>query len=133
MEQHEQQKEKIKTWQCSLEETLELKAQEIIDQNKRQKDQNEDRRQELEKMLEQNIQQLTDQTEKQRENNEVWKQDLENIFLKLINQKIMDSRLSKYSKKKNSKCGGRILNREYRNSRNRRNDIRRDIKHGHRS
>lgn len=93
MEQHEQQKEKIKSWQCSLEGTLELKTQEIIDQNKRQKDENEGGRQELERMLEQNIQQLTGHTEQQRESNEVWKQDLENNFLKLINQKIMDSKL----------------------------------------
>lgn len=45
MEQHEQQKEKIKSRQCSLEGTLELKTQEIIDQNKRQKDENEGGRQ----------------------------------------------------------------------------------------
>lgn len=45
MERHEKQKEKIKSWQSSLEETLELKTQEIIDQNKRQKDENEGGRQ----------------------------------------------------------------------------------------
>lgn len=35
IEQYEQQKEKFKTWQSGLEETLELKTQEIMDQNKR--------------------------------------------------------------------------------------------------
>ena len=29
IEQYEQQKEKFKTWQCGLEETLELKTQEL--------------------------------------------------------------------------------------------------------
>ena len=66
IEQHEHQKEKLKTWQCDLEETLELNSQEIIDQNKRQKGENEGERHELENMLEQRIQQLTDQTEQQR-------------------------------------------------------------------
>ena len=52
IEQHEQQKEKFKTCQRGLEETLELKTQEMIVQSKRQKDENEDRRQEVEKVLE---------------------------------------------------------------------------------
>ena len=82
----EQQREKFKTWQHGLEETLELKTQEIIAQNKRQKDANAGGRQELEKMPEQRMQQLTDQTEQQRKNNENWKSDLENNLLKLINQ-----------------------------------------------
>jgi len=52
IEQHEQQKEKFKTWQRGLEGTLELKTQEIIDEGKRQKDENGGGRQGLEKMLE---------------------------------------------------------------------------------
>ena len=81
IEQYEQQKEKFTTWQHGLEETLELKTREIMDQNNRQKDENglkdqdfisqnkqqkkenEDWRQELEKILEQRMQQLTDQTQ----------------------------------------------------------------------
>ena len=41
IEQHKQQIEKFKTWQHGLEDTLELKTQEIMNQNKRQKDENE--------------------------------------------------------------------------------------------
>ena len=63
-------RKKIKTWKCGLEETLELKTQEIIDQNKRQKDENECGRQGLKNIIIQMIQQLTDQTEQQRENDE---------------------------------------------------------------
>lgn len=92
IEQYEQQKEKFKTWQSGLEETLELKTWKIMGQKKRQKD--EDGRQELEKMLDQKIQQLQDHTEKQREDNKDWKQNLENNTLKLINQNKMDSRVS---------------------------------------
>ena len=53
-------RKKIKTWKCGLEETLELKTQEIIDQNKRQKDENECGRQGLKNIIIQMIQQLTD-------------------------------------------------------------------------
>lgn len=69
-------------------------------------------------MVEQRMQQLTDQTEQQRENNEDWKLDLENNLLKLIKIK----RTADYQNcniKKRSKCGGRTLNRKYRNSRKR--------------
>jgi hypothetical protein len=112
IEQHEQQKENFKTWQHGLEETLELKTQEIMNQNERQNDKNELKvqdfisqnkhkkeendgwRQELEKILKQTMQQLTDQTEQQRENNEHWKSGLKNNLLKFINQNKIDSRLS---------------------------------------
>ena len=50
--QHEQQKEKFKTWQRELEKTLEWKTEEIIDQNKKQKDESKGRRQELERIIE---------------------------------------------------------------------------------
>ena len=92
IEQHEQQKEKFKTWKCCLEETLELNTWKIMDQKKRQKD--EDGRQELEKMLEQRMRHLTDRTEQQRENKKDWKQGLEENLLKLINQNKINSRTS---------------------------------------
>ena len=105
-------RKKIKTWKCGLEETLELKTQEIIDQNKRQKDANAGGRQELEKMPEQRMQQLTDETEQQRGNNDDWKQDLENNLLKLINQnKIADYQNCNIKKFKmwRQNCEQRIL------------------------
>ena len=63
-------KKLFKTCKCGLEETLELKTQEITDQNKRQKDENECGRQGLKNITKQMIQQLTDQTEQQKENDE---------------------------------------------------------------
>lgn len=85
-------KGKSKTWQHSIEETLELNAQEFLDHDKWQRVENEGWRWELERMLEQRMQQLTEQTERQRENND-WKQGLEDSLLKLINENKIDSRI----------------------------------------
>jgi hypothetical protein len=62
IEQHEQQKEKFKTWQLDWEETLKLKAWEFICHDKQHRNESESWRKELGKMIEQRIQQLTDQT-----------------------------------------------------------------------
>ena len=49
----ETQRHKLKTWQHSLEETLELQVQGLIGQDKQQREVNGGWRQDLEKMLEQ--------------------------------------------------------------------------------
>jgi hypothetical protein len=52
---------------------------------------------------------------------------LENNLLKLISQNKIESRLSELQyKEKKSKCGGRTLNREYKNKKsNKRKDMKR--------
>ena len=65
IEQHEQQKENFKTWQHGLEETLDLKTQEFMDQNKRQKGENELK-----------VQDFIGQNKQQKEENEGWRHEL---------------------------------------------------------
>jgi spore cortex formation protein SpoVR/YcgB (stage V sporulation) len=55
IDESEQQRDKLKIWQHGLEETLELKVQDLIGQNKQQKVLNEGWRQELEDTLEKRI------------------------------------------------------------------------------
>ena len=59
IDESEQQRDKLKTWQHGLEETLELKVQDLIGQNKQQKVLNEGWRQELERMFKQKIHKFT--------------------------------------------------------------------------
>ena len=60
IDETEQQRDKLKTQQHSLEEALERKVQDFIGQNKQQKEENKGWRNELEEMLENRIQQFTD-------------------------------------------------------------------------
>lgn len=83
-------RKKFKTWQHGLEETLELKAQEIKDHDKQTKD-----RKWSWKRCQSKYATAHTPDQQQRENNEDWKQDMENDLLKLINENKIQSRISK--------------------------------------
>jgi hypothetical protein len=95
----ETEQQRDKTWQHSLEETLELKVQDFIGQDKQQKGEKKGWRQELEKILEKKIQNFVGQTEQQGDRDKIWKQSQEDTLLKLVDQNKVDATITELQHK----------------------------------